>query len=135
MATKLAPLPSPLAFWDRFQHLAAVRVRECNIVAGEELWITTGAADPIPTVVVVSTTCSQNRVECSFDPDRRILACKPGPALRIEPHQFEWIAETGDILRRESREFTLDEAVNLLLDELVCTENAGIASPSEIKAE
>ena len=60
------------------------RVRECNAIAGDSLWVISRTGGPLCRVTVESATCSGDRIECSFDIERGFSCCAPGPAVRRE---------------------------------------------------
>jgi|ERR1700730_9761698 hypothetical protein len=105
--------------WDRFQRLAELQVQECNAVAGECLWRTATAPDRAPLFSVQSTARPGISVECSFDVEHGMLTCKPGSAIQADTLEFQFIGETVVTLRRGGGEFTLEQALGLVLDELV----------------
>ena len=58
-----------------------------------------------------------DRIECSFDIDRGILLCTPGPGVRAKRLRFRWV--DGKLLL-DGREYEMRQALRLVLDELVC---------------
>jgi hypothetical protein len=109
---------SHLAFWERFQAELESRVREGNAVADDSLWVISRTGGPLCCVTVESAICSGDRLECSFDAERGLLVFAPGPAVNAGTLRFQ--CQGGKLVCGE-REYTLDEALNLALDELVCT--------------
>jgi hypothetical protein len=109
---------SHLAFWERFQAELEDRIREGNAVADDSLWLISRTGGPPCRVTVESAICSGDRIECSFDSDRGLLVFAPGPAVNGGVLHFQYI---GGKLVCGDHEYTLDEALNLALDELVCT--------------
>lgn len=114
-------------FWDKFQRLAESRVRECNALAGERLWQTTAAPGAAPLFRVQSTTLPGDSIECLFDYDAGILTCRFGPALQAATLEFQLTGETVDALRQGGGDFTLEQSLTLVLDELVsfCKQTEG----------
>ena len=117
----LEPRAARVAFWERFQRELEMRVRECNAIAGEPLWVVSGTGGPLCRSAVESATCPGDRIECSFDVDRGILVCAPGPGIRAKRLRFRWI--DGKLLL-DSREYDMQQALRLVLDELVCIDEA-----------
>jgi hypothetical protein len=113
----LQPRAVRVAFWDRFHRELELRVQECNAIAGEPLWVITGTAGPLRRVTVESAASPCDRIECSFDVDRGILVCAPGPGVRARRLRFRW--NDGKLLL-DGREYDLQDALRLVLDELVC---------------
>ena len=112
----LEPRAARAAFWDRFGRELEARVRECNAVAGEPLWVTSRTGGPLGDFRVESATRSGDRVECSFDLERGILVCAPGPGVRAKRLRFQW-REANLLLN--GREYDFDQALRLVLDQLV----------------
>ncbi|SRR6266481_2268404 len=121
MATKavIALKAEHIESWDRFQRLAELRVREGNAVAGECLWQTATAPDGAPLFSVQSTSRPGISVECSFDIEHGMLTCKPGSAIKADTLEFQFIGEAVVTPRRGGGELTLEQALILVLDELV----------------
>jgi hypothetical protein len=113
----LQPRVARAAFWERFQREVELRVRECNAIAGEPLWVVSGTGEPFGRLTVESVTRPGNRIQCSFDLDRGSLVCSPGPALHSRRLHFRW---TEGKLLFGGRECDVDDALNLVLDQLVC---------------
>ncbi len=133
MAAKaLAPFEvTETMFWNRFQQFAADRVRECNAIAGEPLWITAMSSAPQPVFTVQSVESADNRVECSFDFEQRMLTCRPGPAISADPLVFRWVRGTVDTLRCGGSCVTLEQALGQILDELMWTDPAELCEEEE----
>jgi len=112
----LEPRVARAAFWDRFRLELEVRVRECNAVAGEPLWVISEMGGRPGRFRIESATPSGDRIECSFDIDRGILVCAPGPGVRARRLRFEW--REGDLLL-DGRQCDIDEAQRMVLDQLV----------------
>src|SRR6476659_548091 len=87
----LEPRAARVAFWERFQRELEICVRECNAIAGEPLWVISGTGGPLCRVGVESAASSGDRIECSFDIERGILVCAPGPRVRAKRLRFRWI--------------------------------------------
>jgi len=120
MATQpviLQPRAARVAFWERFQRELEICVRECNAIAGEPLWVISGTGGLLCRVAVESAASSGDRIECSFDVERGILVCAPGPRVRAKRLRFRWI--DGKLLL-DGRECEMQQALRLVLDELVC---------------
>ena len=113
----LEPRAARAAFWEGFQRELEFRVRECNAIAGEPLWVISGTGGPLGRFSVKSVARSGDRIECSFDIDRGILVCAPGPGMRARRLRFRWI--DGKLLL-DGREYDMRQALRLVLDELVC---------------
>jgi hypothetical protein len=115
----LQPRIAPAAFWEEFRRGVEHCVRECNAIADERLWVISATRAPLRRLTVESATRSGDRIECSFDVERGILTCLPGPAVHGESLQFQW--NDGKLLR-DGREYAVEEALRLVLDELVCVD-------------
>src|SRR5436190_19088843 len=87
----LQPRAASVAFWERFQRELEIRVRECNAIAGEPIWVISGTGGPLGRLIVESATRPGDRIECSFDVARRLLVCAPGPGVRAKRLRFVWI--------------------------------------------
>jgi hypothetical protein len=125
-ANAVIPLRTPQAeFWARFQREAALRVQECNAIAGETLWLTAASPESSSLFTVQSTARPDNSVECMFDFDRGMLTCKPGPAIDAGPLVFHIVDNAADALRHGSDNLTLDQALGQILDELVWADSCG----------
>jgi hypothetical protein len=111
-----------IEIWDRFQSLAAGRVHEGNAVAGERLWEIVTLPDTEPRFIIQSTKHPADLVACSLDSKANLLTCSPGPANHSGPLTFHLLGEPVDRLRRGAWEGTLDQALNLILDQLLWTE-------------
>jgi hypothetical protein len=107
-------------FWDQVQSRLAIRVRDCNAVAGEPLWTIAKIEGPAEGVVVASVTEPLARVEVSFDPDKGLLVCSPGAAVKAAPLHFRWRC---DGLTLDDTLCSLDAALGLVLDELVAADS------------
>ena len=129
MAAKPVMLPARdagFAFWEQFRAETSRELRECNATAGHPLW-TISSADASPSrFTVYSTVCAGDAVECSFDFERGILACVPGPAVKAKPVQFQWIEGNVVTLDSDGRSITMREALRLVLDELVCIDEESL---------
>jgi hypothetical protein len=108
--------------WDRFQALAAGRIQEGNALAGERLWEIVNSPGIEAWLVIQSTRHPTDLVACSLDPKRNLLTCSPGPAIPSGPLAFHLLGEPVERLRRGEWEGTLDQALNLILDQLIWTE-------------
>jgi hypothetical protein len=108
--------------WERFRFLAACRVQEGNLVAGERLWEIVDSSGGAPLFTIQSTTDANDSLECSLDPQTGVLNCRPGPSIKTSALRFELPGGTGGQLRRDGADCTLDQAIALLLDQLVWVE-------------
>ena len=107
-----------MVLWNRFGMEAEARVRECNAMAGERLWSVRSHDQAELRLVVESTGCPDDYIECTLDPVAGVLVCRPGPALEAACCQFQ-VAADGTSLRLGEVEYTVSEALALILDELV----------------
>jgi hypothetical protein len=107
--------------WRRFRTIAERHIEEGNLVAGERLWEII-AADDSRWLTIRSTRWAADSVECVFDASTGSLTCAPGAAISAPPLTFQVLP--GGLVRRGGVECTIDEAVNLVLDELVWKEEA-----------
>ncbi len=119
MAMAAPPTPARSTFWNAFERLVTSRVRECNALAGEQMWIAAVTPGSALTLIVQSATCPADSVECSFDANRGILTCRPGAQIKGRTCHFRLIDETAGKLRRGSEHFTLDQAMDDILGQLV----------------
>jgi hypothetical protein len=107
-----------LDFWDRFRNELEHQVQECNAVAGETLWkITSTTSSPLQLTIQCSTL-PEHRLDCSFSSEQLTVRCTRGPNEPAVGHEFQWVGGTAPVLRRGVDEFTLSEALNLILDQL-----------------
>ncbi len=113
-------------FWERFQRLAELRVREGNLVAGEPLWEIVRASGSPPRLTIRSTTCPTDFSECSLDPESGVLTCRPGPAIDAGVLRWQLLEGTSDTLRGCDQDCTVDQAVTWILDELVWIEDTEV---------
>ena len=105
-------------FWAEFQQRIAASVLECNTIAGESIWrVAQRGGDP-GRIAVERAERAADHIECSFDDERGILTCLPGPAIKAPVLRFEWAAGTL-ILEDRSYGFATADVVALILDELV----------------
>jgi hypothetical protein len=109
----------PLSFWERFRKQLESRIREGNTICGELLWRITASTGTAFGLSIQHVQRPADRVDCAFDPAGCLLTCTPGPEIPLQACQFQWIGGTTDILRRGREEYTISEALTLLLDELV----------------
>lgn len=125
MAAKAVLVPIAAArvgLWDRFQCLAEQRVSEGNLTAGERLWEVVRSSGPAPRLTIRSTRHRADFVECSLDLESGVLTCKAGSAINADPLHFQLLEGTHDMLRRDVGDCTADQAIALILDELVWIE-------------
>jgi hypothetical protein len=98
------------------------RVQEGNLLAGEPVWrIATHSGEP-RRFTIQSTAALADFMECSLDLERGLLTCSRGEAIGSTPLRFELPAGDIGTLRCGTAQYTLDEAVLAMLDELVWTE-------------
>jgi hypothetical protein len=119
MAAAVFARPGPLAFWDRFCQQVESRIRDGNTISGDLLWRTCACAEASLGLSIQNVYRPADRLDCIFDPAKCLLTCTPGPEIPLDACQFQWVGGTMDILRRGAEEFTLSQALILLLDELV----------------
>lgn len=100
-------------FWERFQLLAEQHIEEGNMLAGERLWKIERRTDASEALVIRSTVDPCNHLECSLDLRSGTLTCVPG-SLR-----FQVPGGAESVLRRDDAVYTLEQALCLILDELV----------------
>jgi len=121
MAARSVPIysqkPQP-AWWERFQRLAEQRVSECNALAGERLWISAAPANSAVSWAVYSASNPADSVSCSIDAEAGLLICKPGAAVCGEVVLFACSDGSADVVRCGEVEFSMEEAVSLMLDRL-----------------
>ena len=91
-------------------------------IAGERLWEIVQSGDPAAALTIRSTRWAADSVDCVFDVSTGSLTCAPGAAIAAPALTFQ-VLPSG-IIRRGGMECTIDEAVNLVLDELVWKEEA-----------
>jgi hypothetical protein len=108
--------------WRQFRALAQRHIDEGNLVAGERIWEIVQSGDPATWLTIRSTRWAADSVDCVFDVSTGSLTCAPGAAIAAPPLTFQVLP--GGIVRRGGVECTIDEAVNLILDELVWKEEA-----------
>src|SRR5581483_11582370 len=89
VAAKPAALTHQSAAWNEFRNLVSLRISDCNLIAEQPLWTVIGTTETPGAMVAVSTTMSEDRVECSFDFETGTLFCKTGPAIHAESIAFE----------------------------------------------
>src|SRR5262249_50983874 len=81
MAAKAGSLsPERIAWWDRFQNLAELRIAESNVLSGECLWRIVKSQDG-GVLLIQSTRHPGDFLECSADLQAAVLCCRPAPAL------------------------------------------------------
>ena len=115
----LQPRDARAAFWERFQREVEIRVRECNAIADEPLWVVSGTGGPVCRLTIASSARSGDRIDCSFDVNRGTLSCAPGPAVRAERLRFH--LKEGKLVLN-GRAYDIGGALGLVLDELVCVD-------------
>jgi hypothetical protein len=116
MAAKAVSLsPERIAWWDRFQNLAELRIAESNLLSGECLWQILKSQDG-GVLLIQSTRHPGDFLECSADLQAAILRCRPAPALESAGLVFR-VQQDGDC--------TVEQALHLILDQLVWREEGG----------
>ncbi len=118
-------------FWERFRSLAGRRVEEGNILCGERLWVVAaqpGAAQPL---TIRSTSDPTDLVECSLDLESGVVTCIPGAAIRAGALQFETLGATTACLRSDGALYSVEQALDMVLDELVWMEDCGCRATQE----
>jgi hypothetical protein len=105
--------------WDRFRSSAEHHVGEGNLEAGERLWEIVDCSAAAAALTIRSTSWTADAIDCALDFESGNLTCAPGQAIPAAPLTFQVVRERPGIFRRGGVEFTIDEAVNLILDELV----------------
>jgi hypothetical protein len=109
---------APRAFWERFCAQVEMRITETNLVAGERLWKTT-IWEPSLALSIEHVHRPSERLDCVFDPGESVLSFSPSAEIDPDTFSFRWMGGSADILRRGAEEFTLSQALALLLDQLV----------------
>jgi hypothetical protein len=112
-----APSAEHIQCWNQFQSLAEGRVNEGNLVAGERLWELVKSPDPAGRLIIRSSSEPADCVECSLDAG--VLTCRPGPAIECDALVFRVAADTAGMLLADEPRFTLDQALTMILDQLV----------------
>jgi hypothetical protein len=105
--------------WNRFQSLAEGRIHEGNLVAGERLWELVKSPHPARRLIIRSSIDPADFVECSLDPGAGVLTCRPGSAIECDDLVFRLAGDTADMLLVDDRQFTLEQALTMILDRLV----------------
>jgi len=105
--------------WTQFRCLTEHHVDEGNFVAGERLWEVVPSDEPADVLTIRSTRSIAHAIECAFDDSCGALTCAPGAAIAVRPLTFQVLPELPGIVRCDGRDYTVDEAVNRVLDELV----------------
>jgi hypothetical protein len=111
-----------ISWWDRFQNLAETRVQEGNLLAGERLWQIVKSPDVVQALIIQSTRYPSDFVECSLDGQSCVLTCRSGAAIGSGVLSFHMPdAKAGFTLASEC-ECTIEQALGLILDQLVWVE-------------
>ena len=105
--------------WNRFQSLTEGRIHEGNVVAGERLWELVKSPDPGRQLIIRSSIDPADFVECSLDPGAGVLTCQPGSAIECDVLVFRLADDTAGGLLVDDRQFSLEQAVTMILDQLV----------------
>lgn len=116
MAAKAVSLsPERIAWWDRFQNLAELRIAESNLLSGECLWRIVKSQDG-GALLIQSTRHPGDFLECSADLQAAVLRCRPAPALDAAGLVFR-VQQEGDC--------SVEQALHQILDQLVWREDGG----------
>jgi len=83
------------------------------------MWALTHEDARIPCFTIGRTLSGDNYVECSLDVETWLLTCKPGPAGGSSALIFEILAGSSAALRHAGSDRSIEEAVTLILNELV----------------
>jgi hypothetical protein len=110
--------------WERFRGLAERYIEEGNVVAGERLWEVVPSPQPATVLTIRSTRRAGDSVECAFDASTGAIVCAPGPAVPAATVTFHAHPDLPGKVRRGELICTVDEAINLILDELVWDEGS-----------
>ena len=106
-----------MEFWNRFRSTAEHQIVDGNAEAGERLWEVVPSSDTGTALTIRSTRWDGDAVECAFDASTGALTCAPGPAIHAPTLVFHVLPDGR--VRRGGVDCTMDEAVNLVLGELV----------------
>ena len=118
MAPKVvAPGAEHIQCWNQFQSLAEARVNEGNLVAGERLWELVKLPDPAGRLIIRSSNDPDHFVECSLHAG--VLTCRPGSAIECDALVFRFAGDTAGMLLADEHRFTLEQALTIILDQLV----------------
>jgi hypothetical protein len=112
------PAPERMAAWSRIRSLSQKRIHEGNAVAGERLWTLTGNPE-VTCFTIGHVGPGEEYIECSLDLETWILTCRPGRAREGGVLLFESMAGSSASLRHAGSDRSVEEAVTLILDELV----------------
>ena len=138
MAAKAVAVPlaaEHIRFWDRFQSLAEQRIREGNLVSGEQLWEIVTSPGVAPRFTIQSTRHAAESLECSLNLETGVLTCRPGTAIKADPLNFHILRGIADTLRRNCENCTLEQAMDLILDELLWIEEWNHCAPDTAGTE
>jgi len=83
------------------------------------MWALTEEDAGIHCFTIGRTVSRDNYVECSLDVETWLLTCKPGPAGGNSALIFEILAGSSAALRYAGSDRSIEEAVTLILNELV----------------
>ncbi len=98
--------------WTAFQERIRSVVRECNCVAGQEIWRLESSPDRMR---VWGGGGNASSVELSLDVHDALLFCTYS---RGERWKFQFRGD-GETLRRSTETYSMAQAVDLILDRLV----------------
>jgi hypothetical protein len=110
MAARAAALPGA-DLWDQFRCSAGRHVDEGNLEAGERLWEIVDPPESGGVLTIRSTSLPADAIECALDVESGHLTCAT--------MTFQVLRDQPGMFRRGGIDYTIDEAVNLILDELV----------------
>lgn len=131
MAAKSVAIPMAsdrTALWTQFQDLAKHLIDEGNTIAGERLWSLVTTSGPSPKFTIGCSKAKDDRVECSLNMETGVVTCKPGPASDRAPFRFEFMPDPGGKLWGWGKAWSLEEALAMILGELVWTQDCPEAS-------
>ncbi len=115
--------PAGLEIWRELRALLETQVWESNMLAGEPLWTTAASDAPAPRMAVRSTAWPADYLELRFDPDRAVLQCTFGPAVRRRDCEFRLVPGTPARLRCGETDRSAQETVLFVLDALIPNED------------
>jgi hypothetical protein len=130
MAARAMTIPgvcTGTAVWHRFRSLAEHHITEGNLTAGEQLWEVVQSDEASNLLIIRSTRWTADSIECALDLKSGALTCAPGSAICTGPLKFQLVQDKPGMVRRRGKEFTIDEAVQLVLSELVWVDDADCA--------
>jgi len=108
------------AVWDAIGQTMDAVVRECNSIAGEPLW---SLAEQGGRLTVLSLLNRSSALELWLQAEEGALRCNFSTPCRHECWVFH-ILRDGAGLRRAARTYNVPDAVNAILDALVCARSS-----------